>query len=137
MADSPPFEVQKIDHVVLRVRDLDKMIAFYQDVLGCALERGPGELRLAQLRAGASLIDLVDIAGSLGGSGKAPAGDAPNMDHVCLFIEPWDAAAIKAHLARHEVEAGEVADRYGASGQGPSIYISDPEGNVVELKGAP
>jgi catechol 2,3-dioxygenase-like lactoylglutathione lyase family enzyme len=118
------------------VRDLDAMIAFYSDVLGCALERGPGEMRLAQLRAGASLIDLVDIAGSLGGSGQVPALDAPNMDHVCLFIEPWDAAAVTAHLKRHGIEAGEVADRYGANGQGPSIYIADPEGNTVELKGA-
>lgn len=132
-----PINIVLIDHVVIRVRDLDRMVAFYSEVLGCRLEKGPGELGLAQLRAGNSLIDLLDSAGRLGREGGDPPNhEAPNMDHVCLQVSPWDEQRITTHLQRHGVEFGEVASRYGAGGKGPSIYLSDPEGNRVELKGA-
>ncbi len=133
-----PINIRGIDHVVVRAVDLDTMIAFYADVLGCKLERGPGDLGLAQLRAGASLIDLVDVAGEIGRkAGGPPDHGAPNMDHFCLRVEPWDVDAIRGHLAAHGVACGEVAERYGADGSGPSIYLEDPEGNTVELKGRP
>ena len=136
MRQSNPIHIRSIDHVVLRVTDLDAMVEFYCDVLGCRLERGPGELKLAQLRAGNSLIDLIDADGPLGRqAGGAPDHGAANMDHVCLQVQPWDADAILAHLGRHGVEMGEIAMRYGAVGYGPSLYIRDPEGNAVELKG--
>jgi catechol 2,3-dioxygenase-like lactoylglutathione lyase family enzyme len=132
-----PINIRVIDHVVIRVDDLEAMIGFYCDVLGCRLEKGPGEMRLAQLRAGNSLIDLVEVAGPLGGEGnRSPDHDAHNMDHFCLQVEPWDVDAIRAHLKRHGIEAGEVAERYGALGTGPSLYLRDPEGNTVELKGS-
>jgi glyoxylase I family protein len=131
-----PINVALIDHVVLRVNDLDKMVKFYCDVLGCKLERGPGEFRLAQLRAGQSLIDLVDAAGPIGRKGgDARDHSAPNMDHMCLRIDPWDNEAIEAHLRNHDVDAGPIGTRYGAAGMGPSLYLRDPEGNTVELKG--
>lgn len=137
MREANPLNVTHIDHVVIRVRDLAKMVAFYEAVIGCRLERGPGEPGLAQLRAGNSLIDLVDAAGSLGvEGGDPPDHKAPNMDHVCLQVAPWDEAMIIAHLERHGVQAGSVERRYGAGGMGPSIYLRDPEGNTVELKGA-
>ncbi len=133
-----PINIRLIDHVVIRVEDLDTMIDFYCRVLGCRLERGPGELKLAQLRAGESLIDLVDARGRLGReSGGLPDHSAANMDHVCLQLQPWDVDAILAHLREHEVDVGDVADRYGALGSGPSVYLKDPEGNMVELKGPP
>lgn len=133
-----PINIKLIDHVVIRARDLDEMLAFYSDVLGCRLERGPGDLGLAQLRAGDSLIDLVDVDSDLGrDGGNPPDRNAPNMDHVCLQVQPWNIDAIRAHLEHHGVEVGEVASRYGAEGQGPSLYISDPEGNRIELKGPP
>ena len=132
------FTVQGIDHVVLRVVDVEGMIRFYQDVLGCAVERRLDDLGLIQLRAGRSLIDLVDAAGELGRKGgAAPGAEARNMDHFCLRIDPFDESAIRAHLRAHGVEAGELATRYGAEGDGPSLYIEDPEGNTVELKGPP
>ena len=115
---------------------METMIGFYRDVIGCRLERGPGENGLAQLRAGDSLIDLVAIDGRLGGTGEVPARRATNVDHVCLQVAPWDQQAILAHLRAHGIKPGDVADRYGATGHGPSIYITDPEGNTVELKGA-
>jgi len=136
MRDSNPINIRMIDHVVLRVRDMEVMVAFYCDVLGCRLEKGPGEIGLAQLRAGASLIDLLDANGELGRQGGGPPDhDAHNMDHVCLQVEPWNPVVILSHLERHGVEADEIANRYGALGQGPSLYIRDPEGNTVELKG--
>ncbi len=126
MTQANPINITRIDHVVLRVDNLEKMIAFYRDVLGCKLERGPGDGGLAQLRAGLSLIDLVVATAN---------HSAPNMDHVCFQIDPWDANAVQEQLRRHDVSFGEVADRYGASGVGPSIYLEDPEGNTIELKG--
>ena len=132
------FTVQGIDHVVLRVVDVEGVIRFYQDVLGCAVERRKDDLGLIQLRAGRSLIDLVDVNGELGQKGgAAPGAEARNMDHFCLRIDPFDEAQIRAHLRAHGVEAGELATRAGAEGDGPSLYIQDPEGNTVELKGPP
>ena len=132
------FTVQGIDHVVLRVVDVEGVIRFYQDVLGCAVERRKDDLGLIQLRAGRSLIDLVDVNGELGQKGgAAPSAEARSMDHFCLRIDPFDEAQIRAHLRAHGVEAGELATRYGAEGDGPSLYIQDPEGNTVELKGPP
>ncbi len=134
--EANPINIRLIDHVVIRAVDLESMLGFYQNVLGCRLERGPGDLGLAQLRAGESLIDLVDIDGKIGRQGGDPPDHgAPNMDHVCLLVEPWDADAIGDHLRAHGIEFGEVADRYGATGVGPSIYLHDPEGNTIELKG--
>jgi glyoxylase I family protein len=126
-------QVAALDHLVLRVADLDRAIKFYGDVLGCHVERRLDEPKLVQLRAGASLIDLV------------PAGPGPqsaeaagrNLDHFAVRIGTFDFAALAAHLQRHGVAVGEVRRRYGAEGYGSSLYITDPDGNVVELKGPP
>jgi len=137
MADTP-FRIREIDHLVLRVVDLDRMLRFYADVLGCSVERRQDAIGLVQLRAGRSLIDLVPVDGKLGrAGGAAPGAEGRNLDHLCLRVEPFDAAAIQRHLAAHGVDAGAVESRYGAEGEGPSIYLADPEGNVVELKGPP
>lgn len=137
MKKANPINITQIDHVVLRVNDLAKMVAFYQDVLGCKLERGPGEFGLAQLRAGSSLIDLVDVNGPLGKQGGGPPDhNAHNVDHICLQVTPWNTQAIQTQLDEYQVDYGDVGDRYGASGMGPSIYLNDPEGNVIELKGS-
>ena len=130
--------IREIDHIVLRVIQLDGMIRFYCDVLGCRIERRQDEIGLVQLRAGRALVDLVPVDGKLGKmGGAAPGREGRNLDHVCFRVEPFDAAAIRAHLAAHGVRAGPVESRYGAEGEGPSIYLDDPEGNTVELKGPP
>ncbi len=132
------FKIREIDHIVLRVSDLSAMLAFYCKALGCTVERRQDEIGLVQLRAGRSLLDLVPVDGKLGRAGGAPAGvEGRNLDHLCFRIEPFDETAIRAYLAGHGVEAGQALPRYGAEGEGPSIYISDPEGNTVELKGPP
>lgn len=131
-------KIREIDHLVLRVNDLDRMLSFYCDVVGCTVERRQDEIGLIQLRAGRSLIDLVPVDGALGRAGGAgPGSEGRNLDHLCLRLETFDGEAIRAHLAAHSVQAGDVSSRYGAEGEGPSIYIHDPEGNVVELKGPP
>ncbi|MEN3974327.1 VOC family protein [Emcibacter sp. SYSU 3D8] len=133
-----PFAIAGLDHVVLRARNVGEMVRFYRDVLGCAVEKQQPSLGLTQLRAGTSLIDLVDVGGPLGRAGGAAPGEtARNMDHFCLRIDPWDETAILAHLQASGAVLGETGRRYGAEGYGPSIYVSDPEGNVVELKGPP
>jgi glyoxylase I family protein len=132
------FRIKQIDHLVLRVIDVEAMMGFYIDVLGCALEKIQQGIGLYQLRAGTSLIDLVPVDGQLGKmGGAAPAAEGRNLDHLCLSIEPFDADAILQYLNGKGYTAGPVESRYGAEGQGPSIYVRDPEGNVVELKGPP
>jgi glyoxylase I family protein len=129
-------QIGEIDHVVLRAIDMETMRSFYCDVLGCREERRQDEIGLLQLRAGASLIDLVAIDSKLGRhGGAAPGVEGHNMDHLCLRVENYDEAAILAHLKAHDVRIGELGSRYGARGEGPSIYLYDPQGNMVELKG--
>ncbi len=124
------FSIRRLDHVVLRVADLDRAIAFYRDVLGCREERRVESISLVQMRAGESLIDLILAA-------SPPDAEGGNMDHFALRIDPFDEDALRRHLQAQGVEVGEVASRYGAEGDGPSLYIQDPDGNTVELKGPP
>lgn len=132
------FRILQLDHVVLRVKNLQLMLDFYQQVLGCTLERQETDLGLYQLRAGNSLIDLVPVEQPLGQQGgKAPGLEGHNMDHLCLRIAPFEPQALQQHLQNKGVTTGSVESRYGAEGQGPSIYIQDPEGNTIELKGPP
>ena len=130
-----PVRIAGLDHVVLRVVDLERSAAFYRDVLGCTVEKWQADLGLLQLRAGSALIDLITLDGALGRAGGAgPGREGRNLDHFCLRLEAFDEAALRAHLAGHGVQAGKTGERYGAEGYGASVYISDPDGNVVELK---
>ena len=124
------FKLLGLDHVVLRVTDMDRMLRFYLEVLGCHEERRVDEIGLVQLRAGRSLIDLIQEK-------MAPPQPGRNMDHFAVRIEPFDEGALRSALTGQGVSVGRVESRYGAEGQGPSLYIEDPEGNTVELKGGP
>jgi glyoxylase I family protein len=119
------FHVERIDHVVLRVRDLATMVRFYEQALGFNEERRIDRLGLVQMRAGASMLDLV----------RAERGEGKNMDHLCFRVEPFDRDAIVTHLTPFGISVGETVERYGAEGMGPSVYFNDPEGNQIELKG--
>lgn len=137
MTPGAPFAVQRLDHVVLRVVDLDRAETFYREVLGCEVVRRRDDLGLRHLRAGASMIDLVSVDGRLGERGGSAAGtEGRNLDHLCLRIEPFDEAAIVEHLAQHGIAAhGPATANFGAEGEGPSLYFADPDGNTLELKG--
>jgi catechol 2,3-dioxygenase-like lactoylglutathione lyase family enzyme len=125
-----------IDHVVLRVADIDAMRRFYCDVLGAAHVAYRPKFGMSHLRVGGAMIDLVEVNGPLGrAGGAAPGKEARNMDHLCLRVEPFDQAAIVDHLRRNGVAVGDIKNRFGAEGNGVSIYLTDPEGNTVELKG--
>ncbi len=128
-ATQPALQVKGLDHVVLRVADMDRAIAFYEQVLGLHVERRLEEIGLVQLRAGASMIDLVPRT--------EDEDEGRNMDHFAVRIETMDVPALSAHLSRHGIDPGEVRRRYGAEGYGSSIYVTDPDGNTVELKGPP
>lgn len=130
---STPFEIRQLDHLVLRVTDLQRSLDFYQGVLGCELERQLEDLGLYQLRAGDQLIDLVLLGTTLGGDQAVDQARA-NQDHFCLTISPFDQADLQAWLAQHDITPSAVAERYGAQGYGLSLYIKDPDGNTVELK---
>ena len=127
------FRITGLDHVVLRVASLERAVKFYGDVLGCPVERELETPRLVQMRAGTSMIDLVPCQ-----EGEEPGLShmtGRNMDHFAVRIATMDVPALTAHLARHGIDSGEIRRRYGAEGYGPSIYITDPDGNTVELKG--
>jgi glyoxylase I family protein len=131
------FQIQDIDHIVLRVSDLERMIGFYCNVLGCSLEWRRPDLGLVHLRAGRAMIDMVPVDGKLGSiGGAAPGKEGRNMDHVCLRVRPFDVDGIVHHLESHGARLGEIRPRFGAEGEGVSIYVYDPEDNLVELKGA-
>ena len=124
------FHVERIDHVVLKVRDQAAMVRFYEQALGFKVERKLDRISLVQLRAGASMLDLVPAE-----PGQATPSPAPNMDHLCFRVEPFDRDAIVTRLAPFGISVGETVERYGAEGNGPSVYFHDPEGNQIELKG--
>jgi glyoxylase I family protein len=127
------FHVERIDHVVLRVRNLDGMVRFYEQALGFKVERTIERLKLVQMRAGASMLDLIEHE-------RPPhdvKGDGGNMDHLCFRIEPFDRPAMEARLTPLGIALGDTVQRYGAEGNGPSVYFHDPEGNQIELKGPP
>jgi glyoxylase I family protein len=128
--------IRGIDHVVLRVKDMDAMRRFYCEVLGASHVAYRPEFGMSHLRVGAAMIDLVEVDGPLGkAGGAAPGREGRNMDHLCLRVEPFDQGAIVAHLKKHGVVVGEIRNRFGAEGNGASVYLTDPEGNTVELKG--
>jgi catechol 2,3-dioxygenase-like lactoylglutathione lyase family enzyme len=130
--------IQGIDHLVLRVRDLSAALHFYVDLLGCTVERRQEEIGLVQLRAGAQLIDLVPLDGKLGRVGGAgPGVEGRNVDHVCLRVETLDEPALRRWLTSQGVTVDSYGSRYGAEGEGPSLYLFDPDGNALELKGPP
>jgi len=124
------FHVERIDHVVLRARDVAAMVRFYQQALGFKVERTLDRIGLVQLRAGASLLDVVPAQ-----QDQTTPTATPNMDHLCFRIEPFDRDAIVTRLAPLGISVGETVERYGAEGTGPSVYFHDPEGNQIELKG--
>ena len=129
-------QIVGLDHIVIRGVDAERMVDFYCGALGCRLEKYREDLGLYHLRAGRSLIDFVSISGKLGREGGGPPErNGRNMDHFCLRIDSFDEPTLRIHFKAHGIELGEVQNNYGAEGDGPSFYLTDPEGNTVELKG--
>ena len=136
MSSSPPFRLEGLDHVVLLVGDIEIARRFYCEVVGCSVDRELAQYGMLQLRAGASLIDLVDIGSEAGAWGRPPVAGGRNMDHICIATAGFEPDQLRKHLAAHRVEVVEEGVRYGATGEGYSIYLKDPFGNQIELKSA-
>ena len=134
---SVPFPVKGLDHVVLLVDDMEKATSFYTEVIGCTVDNDLPQYGMRQLRAGAHLIDLVDISSEYGAWAKPEVAGGRNVDHVALALGPADSEIVRAHLANHGVEIIEEGDRVGAEGDTLSFYIQDPAGNRVELSFPP
>jgi glyoxylase I family protein len=122
------FAILGIDHVVLRARDPERLIRFYCEVLGVTVSKRNERINLVHLAAGRSQIDVVP---------ETEPRSGKNVDHFALRVEPFDGPALVAHLKSHGIDPGEIITRFGAEGDGPSLYLQDPEGNTVELKGPP
>jgi glyoxylase I family protein len=128
VSERPAFQPLGLDHVVLRVADQAASRKFYEDVLGCTLEFVNEPIRLVQLRFGEALIDLLPADGP-------PPPHGRGVDHICLSIRATDLAAVAAALRARGVDTdGEVKQRRGAWGVGPSLYIRDLDGYQIELK---
>jgi len=136
VSGSAPFRLEGLDHVVLLVSDMEVARGFYREVVGCTIDKELPEYGLMQLRAGRSLIDLVDTSGEEGAWARPEIEGGRNMDHVCIVASGFDAGVVRAHLAAHGIEIVEEGVRYGAGGDGYSIYFRDPFGNQIELKSA-
>ena len=135
-ADSRPFSPISLDHVVIRAIAIEPMLHFYRDVLGCAVAKHNEPLGLWHLRAGPTMIDLIDMTGSLGLTGGPPPGRVGhNMDHLCLRIHPFDVDVVRNFLGGHGIKTEPPGRRFGAQGDGLSLYVKDPEGNSIELRG--
>lgn len=121
-----PFSPLGLDHVVLRVKDQTVSRRFYIETLGCTLDHVNERISLVQLRFGEQLIDL--LPGERG-------PDAGGMDHLCLSIRCADLAAVRDALKAARVPIdGDIVERRGAFGTGPSLYVRDPDGYRIELK---
>ena len=121
--------IRNLDHVVVRVSDVDRSLAVYCNILGCSEERRVERIGLVQLRAGSCMIDLIDA------KDNSPSVGAENMDHFAVRLDSFNEPEIRSFLTEHGIASGEATSRYGAEGDGPAIYIEDPDGNKVELKG--
>ncbi len=118
------FDPLGLDHIVLRVSDQEASQRFYVDILGCTLDHVNARISLVQLRFGEQLIDLLPGRPS-----------AEGLDHFCLSIRCADLGAVREALAGRGVKLeGEVVERRGAYGTGPSLYLRDPDGYLIELK---
>jgi catechol 2,3-dioxygenase-like lactoylglutathione lyase family enzyme len=134
---APPFALEGIDHVLLLVSDLAPALEFYRDVLGCRVADELPEYGMVQLRAGTALIDLVDIGARAGQWARPDVRGGRNLDHLCIAISSHDEQALRQHLAAHSIEIVEEGVHGGARGESLSLYIRDPSGNTIELKGPP
>ena len=130
MKPNHPIECRGIDHVVLRVSDIERSLHFYTEILGMSLERIIEGINVYQLRCGNNLIDLCVLPEGT----ELAEKEARGIDHLCLTVH-GDFDAIVSFVKAHDVPItfGPV-ELYGATGYGTSIYVLDPDGHTLELK---
>ena len=110
-------KIRGLDHIVLRTNQLQAMLHFYVDILGCVVEREQPKFRLTQLRVGSNLIDLIEVD-------SAPAMENPNLAHFCLQIENEnDFLGLENYFNSHDIKLDNYGKRYGAAGETSSFYL--------------
>jgi catechol 2,3-dioxygenase-like lactoylglutathione lyase family enzyme len=125
-----PAQFGGIDHVVLRVRDLERTLGFYVGVLGLTVERIFEKINLHQVRCGRNLIDIMPLGPTETLAAPADRG----IEHLCLNIQgDIDEVAAALQKAGIAIDMGPM-EVYGATGFGTSVYVSDPDGYSIELK---
>lgn len=135
VASLPLVTITEMDHIVLRVKDVEESLRFYSELLGLPVERveqwRAGEVRFPSVRINADTI--IDLFAS--DQETISKEGARNQDHYCMVIEPTDMEALKAGFEALGVgiQAG-PGKRWGSHGDGISLYIYDPDNNVVELR---
>lgn len=132
-----PFNVVGLDHVVILVTDMQKALDFYQGILGLPHGYAFPDIAMEQLWVGTELLVLIDISTPKGAGAIPPVSGGRNMDHFCISLVPYDKDALRAYLVDQGVEIVNEAFHSGARGMGEAIYVLDPFGNKVELKGPP
>ncbi|HLW38705.1 MAG TPA: VOC family protein [Candidatus Eremiobacteraceae bacterium] len=129
----PPFSITGIDHILLHVNGMSEALAFYENVLGCTVEQSLPKFGMAELRAGGSHIDLVDVTSPGGAWAKSGVEGGRNLDHFALTIRPRDVQSLRKHLATRDVAITEEREEEGPQGKSLSLYVRDPSGNTIEL----
>lgn len=121
--------VGRIDHVLLLVRGMNDAIAFYETVLGCDVGSRLPHYAMAELRAGDSHVDLVDVDAPQGAWALPAVPGGRNVDHIAFTVESHNTAALREHLRAHRVDIVEERVETGSV----SLYVHDPSGNTIEL----
>jgi len=130
------FKIKRLDHLVIKTTNIKEMMSFYCFILGYKIQRDSlKETGLLELSAGESMIDLFDSKHESNLNRLSGESKNNNIDHFCILLDNFDETDIKVHLKSFGVACSEIEMNYGSSGYGPSVYIHDPDGNKVELKG--
>lgn len=133
----PAIKIECLDHVVLSVQSIEKMLPFYCDVLGFELTQQNEDGKFAQLCAGNAIVDMLKRRGTPSDDPESTARkNERNMDHFALRLEAFEEDSLRDHLAQFGIDAGKLWRNDGPDGH-YSFYIQDPEGNDIELKGWP
>ena len=128
-------KITEMDHIVLRNKDVEESLRFYTEVLGLQAER-VAEWRAGEVRFPSARINADTIIDFFGTDQESIGKDGvKNQDHFCMVIEPTDMEELKAKFEAMgvEIQAG-PGKRWGSHGDGISLYIYDPDENVVELR---
>ena len=133
-----PIRITELDHIVLNVKDIDRSLAFYTQVLGLGAERvdefRAGKIGFPSVRINEHTIIDLSVSKEPGALPKSEGKTLGNLNHFCLVVDQEDFTGIVDYLKAHSVPIvqGPIS-RWGARGRATSVYFLDPDGNEVEI----
>ena len=134
-----PIRITELDHIVLNVKDIDRALAFYSEVLGLKAERvdefRAGKIGFPSVRINEHTIIDLSISKAPVALPKSEGKTQGNLNHFCLVVDKEDFTGIVDYLKAHNVTVvqGPIS-RWGARGRATSVYFLDPDGNEVEIR---